>query len=507
MLSWASTRAELLVLVLFHLLCCLYKVESFVECLIVLNDASFLVHLGLVLAFLLIFLVGYQHSADDLDLDVRLHCLLTARHLTLRHVFLTFIHIVIENIRVILTGEKIVLFDFLLELVIEEVFFLLLVSQITWWAYTHFVERELTWWVIHDTNLFTFIILCVDHVYFVTAHIIPFGAAKCMCFIHLIAILENAKIVAVWGNSIWSWRVREWRHPLMIAFVVHIERLLLNFVFVAILERLIVEVSSIQLGWPASLIARILLVLQKSLARAHRFFSNSFGFVFVLSICCHSVQSLILWIVRHASSRVGRPVLGLNDLSSIVLMAKNLIVKLLLLSSALWSIPLSYTLLLELVVQQLILLEVVRQRKIKLNLLVLLIVVIVIRVLNLKIYTQIFLLFINALSRHSCNSFGHFRRMVRIDLVHVLGDLIWLQLGFSFRLRLYVLGAVACHGEQWNSCILIRFGDQPFLRCSLCLDCIFRRRGSHWGPRVLPSLGHMSLWYLLSLQRSDFLLL
>ena len=129
-------------------------------------------------------------------------------------------------------------------------------------------------------------------------------------------------------------------------------------------------------------------------------------------------------------------------------MVKNLIVKLLLLSSALWSIPLSYTLLLELVVQQLILLEVVRQRKIKLNLLVLLIVVIVIRVLNFKIYTQIFLLFINALSRHSCNSFGHFRRMVRIDLVHVLGDLIWLQLGFPFRLRLYVLGAVACHGEQ-----------------------------------------------------------
>lgn len=34
----------------------------------------------------------------------------------------------------------------------------------------------------------------------------------------------------------------------MIAFVVHIERLLLNFVFVAILERLIVEVSSVQLG-------------------------------------------------------------------------------------------------------------------------------------------------------------------------------------------------------------------------------------------------------------------
>lgn len=230
------------------------------------------------------------------------------------------------------------------KLIIKEIFFLLLVPQVSWRTDAHLVQGELARRVVHDAYLLSLVRLGVHHVDLVASDIAAFSTTYRLSFVHRVLVLQNAQIVSIRSHGM-TWRrwMGQRRNSLLVLLVFDIQRVLLHFVLVTVFEREVIEVSSIQLRWATSLIARIFVILCHSLAWSHRVIAEPFLLQAMLDISVFGA----LW---QASYWVRVSVPRLDDLSTIVLVLKHLIMQLLFLPATVRALPLSYTFFLEFVV-------------------------------------------------------------------------------------------------------------------------------------------------------------
>ncbi len=273
--------------------------------------------------FLLFFFVWNKNSAYYFNFHVLL--LLFVNRRPRFEVFLTFINIIVKYICIILTGGEIISIKNLIsvpfKLIIHIFLLLLLITQVTWWPDTHFIQWELTRRIVHDTDLLAFIILVVvDHVYFMAPYII--STSKSLGLVHLVSILQNTQLIAIRSNGMTRcWWVRKRRHSFVVPFVIDLQRMLSHFILIPVFESLVVEMSTVQLCWATSLIARIFFIFSNLFTWVKWLITITFSFYFVFNVICNLVYGIshMFRTLRHTPCWIRISLFSFDDLMSIVL--------------------------------------------------------------------------------------------------------------------------------------------------------------------------------------------